>query len=188
MVTIKIGGKADVQKLHRLVQQDEILVGYPDGVMHPTFVGHKTTKTGRTSKKKAYSALLSTEQNSDLARKLHFGTASIPARPFLYQAIFSVRGELRKLVRETYAKRIKENREPSGQFSPAGIGAFLVGAVQRFVRSDYYKNTVPNAPMTIRMKGSDTPLIDTGFMVNSTVYVTRSHPPKTTAKKIEVSG
>ena len=170
MVDIKIGGKADVQKLHRLVQQDEILVGYPDGVMHPVKTGQKP------------------EQNSDLARKLHFGTAKIPARPFLYQAIFSVRNELRKLVRETYAKRIKENREPSGQFSPAGIGAFLVGAVQRFVRSDFYKNSVPNAPMTVRMKGSDTPLIDTGFMVNSTVYVTRKHMPKTTAKKIEVSG
>ena len=167
MVDIKIGGKADVQKLHRLVQQDEILVGYPDGVQHPD----------------------SKMQNSDLARALHHGTAKIPSRPFLYQAIFSVRAELQKLVRETYAKRVKENREPSGRFSPEGIGAFLVGAVQRFVRSDYYKNTVPNAPATkARKKGGDTPLIDTGFMVNSTVYVTRKHMPKTTAKKIEVSG
>jgi hypothetical protein len=166
MVEIKIGGKADVQKIHRLVQQDEILVGYPDGVQHPD----------------------SKMQNIDLARALHHGTAHIPSRPFLYQAIFSVRGELQKLIRETFAKRVKENREPSGRFSPEGIGAFLVGAVQRFVRSDYYKNTAPNAPATIARKGSDTPLIDTGFMVNSTVYVTRKHPPKTTVKKIEVSG
>jgi hypothetical protein len=185
MIRIGIGGKINVQKMHRLIGSEDILIGYPDGVMHPAFVGHKTTKKGKKGKR-AFSALLSTEQNSDLARKLHFGTAKIPARPFLYQAIVKARGGLNKKLREMYKRRIKEDRPLTGEFSPAGIGAFLVGAVQAFVRSDYYKESVPNAPMTKARKGSDTPLIDTGFMVNSTTYVTRAHPPKTQARPIEV--
>ena len=159
MVKIEVGGHADIQKLHRLVRNDEILVGYPDGVSHPD----------------------SEIQNSDLARALHNGTARIPARPFLYQAIVSVRQQLRAMLREQFKKQIKR-----GEFSPEGIGAFMVGAVQRFVRSGYYKNTAPNAPSTIRRKGSDTPLIDTGFMVDSTTYVTRLHPPKLRMRAIDI--
>ena len=156
MVRIGLGGSVDVQKIQRLVRNDEILVGYPDGVAHPG----------------------SELQNSDLARALHFGTAHIPARPFLYQAIASVRNELRMLIRDHLTQSARENREPSGRASINGIGAFLVGAVQSFVRGDFYRSAVPNAPSTVAKKGSDTPLIDTGFMVNSTVYVTRSHRPR----------
>ena len=167
MVKIGLGGSVDVQKIRRLIRSDEILVGYPDGVAHPD------------------SAL----QNSDLARALHFGTAHIPARPFLYQAIASVRNELRMLIRDHLTQSVRENREPSGRASINGIGAFLVGAVQTFVRGDFYRSAVPNAPSTIaRKKGGDTPLIDTGFMVNSTVYVTRSHRPRVVARDVEAEG
>jgi hypothetical protein len=166
MLKIGIGGHADIQKLHRLVRDDEILVGYPDGVTHPD----------------------SEKQNSDLARDLHNGTSRIPARPFLYQSIVSVRQQLREMIREQFKKQIKR-----GEYSPEGIGAFMVGAVQRFVRSGYYKNTVPNAPSTIRRKSrkgkvSDTPLIDTGFLINSTTYITRKHPPKLVERNITVKG
>lgn len=159
MVRIGVGGHADIQKLHRLIRNDEILVGYPDGVSHPG----------------------SDIQNSDLARALHNGTARIPSRPFLYQAIVSVRQQLRAMLREQFKKQIKR-----GEYSPEGIGAFMVGAVQRFVRSGYYKNTAPNAPSTIRRKGSDTPLIDTGFMIDSTTFVTRLHPPKLRMRAIDL--
>ena len=127
-------------------------------------------------------------QMSELARKLHFGDSVIPARPFLYDSIISVRNDLNRRIREMHARSIKENREPRGEYSLEGIGAFLVGAIQKFVRGNYYKNTVPNAPMTIRIKGSDTPLIDTGQMINSTTYITRKKGPKLPKRKIEISG
>jgi hypothetical protein len=56
------------------------------------------------------------------------------------------------------------------------------------VRGDYFKSVTPNAPGTIEAKGSDTPLIDTGFMINSTTFVTKKVPPKTSERKMEVKG
>jgi hypothetical protein len=47
---------------------------------------------------------------------------------------------------------------------------------------------MPNAPITIARKGSDTPLIDTGFLMQSTTFVTRKHPPKIRMRKVEISG
>ena len=166
MMKLEIGGGVDIQKIHRLVRSDEVLVGYPDGVSHPD----------------------SAIQNSDLARALHFGTAKIPARPFLYQAIASIRTELQRKLREMYKRSVKEGKEPEGEYSLEGIGALLVGAVQRFVRGDYFKSVTPNAPSTIAAKGSDTPLIDTGFMINSTTFITKKVPPKTSERKIEAKG
>lgn len=189
MVRVGLGGEVQVQQIQRLVRDDEILVGYPDGVAHPTYVGHKTTRTGRRSRRRAFSVLLSTMQNSELARLLHFGSKNIPARPFLYQSIASVREEVRQLIRDNLQKSIREGREPSGRESLEGIGAFLVGAVQSFVRGGFYKGAVPNAPRTIaRKKGGDTPLIDMGFMINSTVYVTRRHRPRVVARPVEAEG
>jgi len=42
--------------------------------------------------------------------------------------------------------------------------------VQEYVRSDAYKSSAPNSPETIARKGSDTPLIDGGDLVNSLAY------------------
>lgn len=156
MISIGVGGSVDVRMIQRMIHHDEVLVGYPDGVAHP---GAKI-------------------QNAELARALHFGTRRIPARPWLYQAIAAAASQLevkirRMLAREVYVGR----RENDGEFSLNGIGAFLVGEIQAFVRSGFYKAAVPNAPKTVAKKGSDTPLIDTGFLINSTTYVTRTHLP-----------
>ena len=189
MVKIGIGGSAKIQKIHQLTGNVRILVGYPDGVVHPMVVGHKTTKTGRVSKKRAFSILLSTLQNSDLARALHFGTKYTPARPFLYDAIRSVKTELKLKLKTMNTKIIKRGEEGvTGEFSPEGIGAFLVGAVQRLVRSGYYKGAIPNAQETKDRKGSDTPLIDTSFMIQSTTFITRKTAPKLRERDIEVHG
>jgi hypothetical protein len=155
MIQIGIGGSVDVQKIRRLIRSDEVLVGYPDGVAHPG----------------------TDMQNSDLARLLHFGSRRIPARPWLYDSILAVADELRVKLRRMLQRDVREGREPEGENSLEGIGAFLVGAVQGFVRGGRYKETQPNAPSTRKRKGSDTPLIDSAFMINSTTYLTRRHRP-----------
>jgi len=191
MVNIKIGGSVDIQKIHRLQEENEVLIGYPDGVQHPVYVGHKHTPSGKISKKRAFSVLLSNLPNADLARALHNGTRYTPSRPFLYDAIISVRQELREKLRKVYHRKIErgeEGEENNGEFSFEGIGAFVVGAVQRLVRGGYYKGVMKNADSTIARKGSDTPLIDTGFLMQSTTYITRKHPPKMMMKKVEISG
>lgn len=189
MVKIGISGSADIQKIHRLTGNVHVLVGYPDGVQHPVYVGHKTTKTGRVSKKRAFSILLSNLPNAELARTLHFGNAHMQGRPFLYDAIKSVRTELKVKLKMMHQKIIERGESGvTGEFSPEGIGAFLVGAVQTLVRSGFYKGKAPNAKWWQDVKGSDTPLIDTGFLMQSTTFITRKKPPKLTERKIEVKG
>jgi hypothetical protein len=167
MIKMSIGGSVDIEKIHRLVRNDELLVGYPDGVQHPN----------------------STIQNSDMAKALHFGTRKTPARPWLYDTIISVRVELKEKLRKMNQKRIERGEAGvTGEFSLEGIGAFLVGAVQSLVRGGYYQGTTPNAPSTIKRKGSDIPLIDEGFLMQSTTFITRKHPPKLMERKIEVKG
>ena len=172
MMKLSIGGSVDIQKIHRLVRNDEVLIGYPDGIEH-----HSTKHPDVHI------------QNSDMARALHFGTRYIPARPFLYDAIISVREELKLKMRKMHQKMIERGEAGvTGEYSLEGIGAFIVGAVRRLVESGYYRGTIPNAPSTIKRKGSDNPLVDEGFLMQSTTFVTRKHPPKLMAKKIEVSG
>lgn len=136
---------------------DDILIGYPEGRMH------------------AGGGIAMDE----LARTLTYGTADIPARPFLEEGILTKKNELGQLIQEHYTKRVEgKDKRPTLK----RIGAEAVSAVQEFVRGDYYKQTVPNSPETIdrksrRQKGkfllSDKPLIDTGDMVNSTVFVVK---------------
>ena len=113
----------------------------------------------------------------ELARIQTYGNSRIPARPFLEEGILSKKNELKETIRDHYAKRV-EGRDKRPTLKR--IGAEAVGAVQDFVRGDYYKQTVPNAPATIRRKSrsqkgkvlqSDKPLIDTADMVNATTYV-----------------
>lgn len=134
---------------------DDILIGYPEGRPH------------------AGGGI----NNDELARKLTYGDADTPARPVLEEGILTKKNELGQLIQEHYTKRVEgHDKRPSLK----RIGAEAVSAVQEFVRSDYYKETVPNAPATIdrksrRQKGkyllSDKPWIDIGDLINATTYV-----------------
>ena len=103
---------------------------------------------------------------SELARKLTFGAHGIPERPFLQEGILSKKKELQKEI-ETQWSNIRQKKKANWN----KLGTKAVAAVQEFVRGDYYKTHAPNSPATIREKGSNTPLIDTGEMINSLVYV-----------------
>lgn len=146
----------DTKKLTVFLDKgDDILIGYPEGRPHPD----------------------SDLTMDELARIQTYGNAQIPARPFLEEGILSKKNEIRDLIRDTYAKRVEgANKRPGLK----RIAAEAVGAVQEFVRGDYYRQTVPNAPATIARKSrhqkgkvlqSDKPLIDTADMVNATTSV-----------------
>jgi hypothetical protein len=153
VVKIKVESDLDVKKLERCVRGDEILIGYPSGISHPN----------------------SDAENSKLAEWLHEGTATIPSRPFLYQGILSQKEMLRREIRAAFRNLILR-----GETGAQKVAVLAVGAVQEFVRGDYYKTNIPNSPETIRAKSKgkgksrkvgDRPLIDTGFLINSTTYV-----------------
>lgn len=155
MVRIVTETKVDTFKLNRLMRDDQILIGFPSGIQHPD----------------------SDVDNATLAEWLHEGTARIPSRPFLLQGMSSGRERIRKAVKESH-----ENLVRKGVAKALHVAVVAVGAVQDFVRGDYYKTTIPNALSTIRGKSKkrgkktlvgDRPLIDTGFLVNSCTYVIR---------------
>jgi len=147
----------DTKKLTAFLDKgDDILIGYPEGRPHPD----------------------SDLTMDELARIQTYGNAQIPARPFLEEGILSKKNEIRDTIRDHYMKRVENGADKRPGLKR--IAAEGVGAVQEFVRGDYYRQTVPNAESTIRRKSrrqkgkvlqSDKPLIDTADMINATTSV-----------------
>lgn len=104
----------------------------------------------------------------EVAHMLHYGTTNIPARPFLEIPIERRRAQVvQVLTRATAAvadQRMTELR------ALALIGEYVVGVIK-----DEIANRIPppNAPSTIRKKGSDVPLIDVGQLRQSVSYQVR---------------
>ena len=89
-----------------------------------------------------------------------FGTGRIPERPFMRNAIKLGRAPLVAILREHVDHRTMavDNR----------VGGLLGTAMQNQIqRSITTLRSPPNAPSTIRAKGSSNPLLDTGTMRNS---------------------
>lgn len=87
-----------------------------------------------------------------------FGTAKIPMRPFLRNAI--AKNE-RKWGDSVKTALIGTN---DGEKALKMLGEIMRGDI---VLSLTNLNTPPNAPSTIKQKGSSNPLIDTGLLRNS---------------------
>lgn len=164
---VNIKKTVDTRKIQALAYKAacNILVGFPSGEMHtPTF--HKD----KEGKYKTYEGKNVEEaepiENAELAKALSYGTSTIPPRPFLEEGIKSKSKELAKAL-ETEAKKALDG----GQANWNKVGTMAVGAVQEFVRGDYYKTNVPNSPKTIEYKGSDNPLIDGANLIQSLQFV-----------------
>lgn len=142
----------DTKKIQELMKNCnvQILVGFPSGRVH--------VPARQTDDKPI--------ETSDLARDLHFGTSDYPARPFLDDGLNSQKEKINQEI-----KKEIEKTAAGEQANWDKIGTMAVGAVQEFVRGDFYKSNVPNSPETIKVKGSDTPLIDGGDLINSCSYI-----------------
>jgi len=178
----------DYKKLDALSDEVEILIGYPEGLQHtPGFEGpaidmadlaqkmsmgagpqtwktkgieeyFKLTKSGKP-RKRASKRSVAIEHHVD----------SIPARPFIEDGIEQGTDEIDKQIEKYYKQSIE-----SGERNPSGLHAVAVtaiGAIQKLVRGGYYQGFAPNSQATIKAKGSDKPLIDTGQLLNSLTYV-----------------
>lgn len=157
----------DTSKIQKLAKQANvnIMVGFLSGREHiPTL--HKN----KEGKYKGYNgedvADVEAIDTAELAKALHFGTATIPARPFLEDGVRSKQKELT----EAMAGEVQKLKE-GGQANWNKIGTMAVGAVEELVRSDYYKNRIPNAKRTQEYKGSDIPLIDGGDMIGALTFL-----------------
>jgi len=156
----------DTKKIQELLSLSavKILVGFPSGRTHIE-ARHDINQHGQ---RRGGSDVSDGPQmtTAELAEALHYGSALIPARPFLEEGLESEKGKLANAIKEQVQK-IKEGQNPNWD----KVGTMAVGAIQEFVRSDFYKNVVPNSEQTIKNKGSDTPLIDGGDLIGSMSYI-----------------
>lgn len=167
---VNIRNTVDTKKIQALARKAaaNILVGFPSGEMHtPTF--HKNEQ----GEYKTYDGKNVEEaepiENAELAKMLSFGTAGIPARPFLEDGIASKKEEIKNALQEE-AKKVIDG----GQANWNKVGTMAVGAVQEFVRGDYYRTNVPNSQKTIDYKGSDKPLIDGANLIGDLKFVVQA--------------
>lgn len=90
-----------------------------------------------------------------------FGTETIPARPWLDKG---VQAGAEKIT-ETAIRMLRRGDDPRRVME--ALGNVAVGEVQKYVTE---LDTPPNAPSTIRQKGSSNPLINTGAIRQSITY------------------
>ncbi|MCM1194098.1 MAG: hypothetical protein NC389_16940 [Acetatifactor muris] len=101
----------------------------------------------------------------EIAAFNELGTVHIPSRPFLRD---SVDGHLDEIGDHLVAwcRKIAHGEMEAHEMM-MNIGMMQKGLIQEEIARG---NFVPNAPATIRKKGSDTPLVDTGLMRDSVNY------------------
>lgn len=108
----------------------------------------------------------------EIAAFNEFGNSTTPARPFVKESFARHPEELK----QTCANAIKMILNGgTAEQSINMMGVFAKGLMQQEIRDGKW---APNAPSTIKKKGSDRPLIDTGTMRQSVNYVVAPHKGK----------
>lgn len=99
----------------------------------------------------------------------HFGTPDIEARPFLDVGVAQGTKEYLDVIQEGIEKGLT-SKQILDQ-----VGVEAVGFVQQYITD---LRTPKNKESTIKRKGSDNPLIDTGSMRQSITYTVTSKKPE----------
>lgn len=123
-------------------------------------VGLKRGKKGKRHNGMPYKADL-----VEIALYNELGTSTIPARPFFAQTVQVHEEEIREAAVSEAAKVLRGNEKAQQAFRE--IGTDVQKKVQKRIDEGQF---VPNAPSTIKRKGHDHPLIDTGTMRDSISY------------------
>ncbi len=100
----------------------------------------------------------------DIAAWNELGTERAPARPFLRQTVEKNESRINEFCAREAMKMFEGG---TAEQCLDKIGVFMKSLVQKTIRDGEF---APNAPSTIRKKGSDKPLIDTGRMRQSVNY------------------
>ena len=99
---------------------------------------------------------------------------SIPPRPVLQPAIEDNKEYIGQLLAEA-GKAILQGDAAAGETKLHNAGDFAAAAAQGWFENPQ-NGWPPNSPRTIRRKGSDQPLVDTGEMRKAITYVVRDKP------------
>jgi hypothetical protein len=102
---------------------------------------------------------------ASVAMYQEFGTRSINSRPFLRRTMFEKRSEIREALEEAAMRSIESGRTVR-ELSKAG--AQIAELVRRTIMSSRTW-AKPNAPATIKKKGFDWPLNETGLLAEESI-------------------
>lgn len=94
-----------------------------------------------------------------------FGTENIPERSFIRSVLFEQRKAVLNLKKKLYAKVLRG--DVSEEKALGLLGEFLKAKIVDKIVS---LKTPPNAPSTIRAKGTSNPLVASGQLKNSITY------------------
>ena len=119
----------------------------------------------RGKKGKRHNGMPSKADLVEIALYNELGTSTIPARPFFAQTVQVHEEEIREAAVSEAAKVLRGNEKAQQAFRE--IGPDVQKKVQKRIDEGQF---VPNAPSTIKRKGHDHPLIDTGTMRDSISY------------------
>ena len=98
-----------------------------------------------------------------------FGTGRIPERPFLRISKEEAVPVVREILKGSRAKDLVRGGRKHFEEKMGHVGAQVAAIVQKNIT---VLRTPPNAPGTIKRKGSSNPLIDTGFLRQSVSWHT----------------
>lgn len=93
------------------------------------------------------------------------GTSTSPSRPFIRNTVDENRDKIDAMGQ---AQANALTKGGTAESALKTMGAFGVSLMQKTIGGGGFE---PNAPSTIKKKGSDTPLIDTGRMRQSVKYI-----------------
>ena len=102
----------------------------------------------------------------DIALFNELGTSITPSRPFMRDAVDKHKDEINRFLDQQFTLLASGRTDAENMMR--SIGVYVKGLVQKEIVEGYF---VPNAPSTIKRKGSDKPLIDTGTMRQSVNFV-----------------
>jgi hypothetical protein len=103
----------------------------------------------------------------DYAMYNEFGTSRIPARPFMATTADNNRDKVQEFAGFLVGKMIDRRLDATSVLK--NLGEFYQAKIQETIRNAK-EWAVPNAASTIAMKGSSSPLIDQGRLVQSIRY------------------
>ncbi|MCD7826345.1 MAG: hypothetical protein LUH14_10360 [Clostridiaceae bacterium] len=101
----------------------------------------------------------------DIAMFNELGTIHIPSRPFLRDSVDANADQINTFLQSMKQELLKGG---SAESVLKKIGTFQKGLIQEQIVNGNFE---PNKEATIKKKGSDTPLVDTGRMRQSINYV-----------------
>lgn len=111
--------------------------------------------------------------NVQLAAIHEFGTSAIPARPFIGPPIAAAKEESFALIADAARVALATQDIAVYKRRLGLLGEKLSSSIRAYVTGGAGV-APPNAPSTVRAKGSSRPLVDTGQMIRSVTYEVKS--------------